>query len=272
MEQSRLKSAVREFWDKSSCGELAYAVGSDECAKLRTQALTRFQLEPYIHGFAKFEEGRGRDILEIGVGMGADHAEWERVSPRSLHGIDLTPRAVGHTTTRLQCEGLFSELRVGDAEALPYPDNSFDIVYSWGVLHHSPNTPQAFAEVLRVLRPGGVARIMIYHTWSFVGYMLWVRYALMAGRPWTPLRAIYGEHLESPGTKAYGITEARALLTGFSASHVRSLLSFGDLLQGAVGQRHNSMPLRIARAVWPRWLLRRLFPHHGLYLLIEAQK
>jgi ubiquinone/menaquinone biosynthesis C-methylase UbiE len=116
------------------------------------------------------------DVLEVGVGMGADHLEWARHMPRSLSGIDLTERAIAHTATRLALYGLRSDLRVADAEKLPFRDASFDLVYSWGVLHHSPDTPRAVREVLRVLRPGGLARVMIYHAHSMVGYMLWLRY------------------------------------------------------------------------------------------------
>ena len=96
--------------------------------------------------------------------MGADHLEWARSSPRSLTGIDLTDRAIQFTQERLGFYSLYSDLRVADAENLPFSDNSFDIVYSYGVLHHSPDTAQAIREVHRVLRPGGSARIMIYHS------------------------------------------------------------------------------------------------------------
>ena len=74
-------------------------------------------------------------------------------------------------------------MKEADAEHLPFPDDSFDIVYSWGVLHHSPDTPQAFSEAHRVLRPGGTLRAMIYHRPSIVGLMLWARYGFAAGRP-----------------------------------------------------------------------------------------
>jgi len=270
-ETSALKNAVRTFWDAASCGEV-YAEGDDPCARLRSHARARYALEPYIFAFAGFADGAGKDVLEVGVGMGADHAEWARVGPRTLSGVDLTPRAVEHTKARLACEGLVSDLRVADAEMLPYDDASFDLVYSWGVLHHSPDPPRAIREVFRVLRPGGTARIMIYHQWSLVGYMLWLRYALLAGRPWRSLRDVYAHHLESPGTKAYTLGEARAMLHGFRAVRVRSQLSFGDLLEGAVGQRHGGALLRAAKALWPRWLLKRVFARHGLMLLIEAQK
>jgi SAM-dependent methyltransferase len=204
--------------------------------------------------------------------MGADHLEWARSGPRSLTGIDLTPRAVKHTQARFDIYGLHSDLRVADAEQLPFADQSFDLVYSYGVLHHSPDTPRAVQEVKRVLRPGGVARVMVYHTWSMVGYMLWLRYALLAGRPTRTLADVYAHHLESPGTKTYTVGQARALFVGFSRVRVQSQLQFGDLLEGAVGQRHRGPLLTTAKALYPRWLVRRAFRHHGLALHIEATK
>src|SRR5712691_1878730 len=175
-----LKERVRGFWEKSACGEV-YATGSSLETALSAQAKTRYALEPYIKDLAGFSEAAGRDVLEIGVGMGADHAEWAKNRPQSLIGIDLTLRAVNYTRRRLNLDGLRSNLLVTDAERLPFADVSFDLVYSWGVLHHTPDTARAVREVLRVLRPGGVARIMIYHTHSLVGYMLWIRYGLLRG-------------------------------------------------------------------------------------------
>jgi ubiquinone/menaquinone biosynthesis C-methylase UbiE len=229
-------------------------------------------LEPYILPFAKFDEACGKDVLEIGVGMGADHAEWAKSQPRSLTGIDLTPRAIEHTRQRLAIYGFKSDLRVGDAESLPFRDESFDVVYSWGVLHHSPNTSQAVQEVFRVLRPNGVARVMIYHKYSVTGFMLWARYALLIGRPFRSLSDIFAKYMERPGTKAYTVQGARTLFEQFRHISVQTQLSFADLLQGEVGQRHRGVLLSSARTVWPRPLVRRIFKNQGLCLLIEAQK
>lgn len=262
---------VRAFWEDGSCGE-AYAQGADERERLEAHARARYALEPYIHDFAKFGEGRGRDVLEIGVGMGADHVEWAKAGPRSLTGIDLTQRAVDHTRRRLGLYGLASNVFPADAETLPFDDGSFDIVYSWGVLHHSPRTDVAIREVHRVLRPGGVARVMVYHKHSIVGALLWTRYALLAGRPGRSLADVYAEHLESPGTKAYTPDEARALFSGFSQVRTRVELSVGDLMQGAAGQRHRGTLLSLAKVLWPRPVVKRVFAGRGLFLMIEAVK
>lgn len=262
---------VRAFWEDGSCGE-AYAQGADERERLEAQARTRYQLEPYIHDFAKFAEGKGRDVLEIGVGMGADHLEWAKAGPRTLTGIDLTERAVEHTRRRLELYGLSSNVFPADAEKLPFEDGSFDIVYSWGVLHHSPRTDVAIGEVHRVLRPGGVARVMVYQKHSIVGALLWVRYALLAGRPGRSLADVYAEHLESPGTKAYTPDEAAKLFAGFRQVRMRVELSVGDLMQGAAGQRHRGPLLSLARVLWPRPVVKRVFARRGLFLMIEAVK
>lgn len=265
-----LKAEVRQFWDASSCGEI-YAKGLGTEWRLEKHAEARYRLEPYIRDFARFEEGSDQDILEIGVGMGADHLEWARSGPRRLAGVDLTPRAVAWTSQRLAAYGFVSELQEGDAEHLPFPDGSFDIVYSWGVLHHSPDTSQAFREARRVLRPGGVLRAMIYHRPSIVGLMLWARYGLATGHPACSLTDIYARHLESPGTKGYTVAEARGLVASFGASQIRSAVSFGDLLLGDAGQQHTGRSLTIAKQLWPRPLVRRL-PGLGLLLLIDARK
>jgi ubiquinone/menaquinone biosynthesis C-methylase UbiE len=264
------KKVVQEFWEQASCGEELY-LNAMTADGYRMQAAHRYRLEPYIECFADFASARGKRVLEIGVGLGADHQRFCE-SGATLSGIDLTARAVEHVRRRFQLLGLHSSLAVGDAEKLQFPNDSFDLVYSWGVLHHSPDTPKAFAEVHRVLRSGGTAKIMIYQTWSLVGLMLWTRYGLLRLRPWMTLAEIYARYLESPGTKAYTVEEARQLCAEFSSVDVRVVLTHGDLLESEAGQRHRGLLLKLARKIWPRALLRRWAGKYGLAMLIEARK
>ena len=116
-------ASVREFWEAEACGERY----GDE------QDRIRYELEPEIEPFAKFAEARGRKVLEIGVGMGADFLRWAR-NGADATGVDLTERAIGITKERLAAEGLEAHLQTANAQELPFEDASFDIVYSWGVL------------------------------------------------------------------------------------------------------------------------------------------
>lgn len=265
------KRNVADFWEASACGEV-YASGSEKREQFKNQAEARYALEPYILDFARFGEGAGREVLEIGVGMGADHEKWAEAKPNRLIGMDLTWRAVLLTRERLRLAGHPARVLIGDAERLPFSATRFDLVYSYGVLHHSPQTWVAIGEVARVIRTGGICRVMIYHRHSPVGWLLWVRYALLRGRLGLSLSEIYSQYLESPGTKAFTLTEAREMFQDFSEVLTKAKLGFGDLLQGEVGQRHRGLFLSILKLLWPRWCLKLFDGRIGLGLLIEARK
>lgn len=260
------KQLVHDFWDAASCGEALY-LERDNYAE---QSRRRYAIEPYIPAFAKFDESRGKRVLEVGVGLGADHERFARAGA-ILSGVDLTVRAVTHTRKRLAQLNLQSALQTADAEHLPFENASFDAVYSWGVLHHTPRTDAAIAEVHRVLAPGGEARVMLYNRHSVIGAMLWTRYALMKLRP-VGLRTVFAERMESPGTQAFTPAEARALFAAFRDVHVEVVLTHGDLLTSDAGQRHRGPLLTLAKAVWPRWLIRTFFGWAGFFLLITARK
>lgn len=210
------KDAVSAFWNNEACGE---RYGNE-------QERLRYELEPQIVGFAGFEDATGLDVLEIGVGMGADFVRWLRGGARAT-GVDLTDRAVELTRGRVAAEGHHPELRVADAESLPFPDESFDIVYSWGVLHHTPDTARAFREAIRVLRPGGRLKVMVYHRRSWVALAAWARFCLLRGRLRGSLRDAVAQ-IESPGTQAFTRSEARDLLGGLKDTVVRASLTRWD--------------------------------------------
>lgn len=268
---SYTKKNVKDFWNENSCGEDLY-LSNKKKDGYSEHSNKRYNLEGYlIFPFAEFEKSNGLKVLEIGVGLGADHQKFAE-SGALLNGIDLTERAIRHTSNRFKAFSLNSNLKVGDAENLDFESNLFDVVYSWGVLHHSPNTPKAISEVYRVLKPNGEAKIMIYHKWSLVGFMLWIRYALLNFKPWLTLNEIYSEYLESPGTKAYSISQAKKMFSNFKDIKITTLLSPHDLLESDAGQRHRGFILKMAYKIWPRFFLRYFFKNFGLTMLITAKK
>jgi SAM-dependent methyltransferase len=122
-----------------------------------------------------FDELRGKRVLEIGCGSGA-HARLLAEAGCQLTCVDITPGGVEMTRERLRVYGLEAEVLQMDAERLAFPDDSFDFVWSWGVIHHSANTASVVRQIARVLRPGGETRLMVYHRRSFFAL-----YVLLAG-------------------------------------------------------------------------------------------
>lgn len=212
---SDLKERVRQHWEEYPCGtSTADATPGTPDFYFQVER-ERYRLEPYILPFADFERWRGRRVLEVGVGLGTDFVRFARAGADCV-GIDLTEAAVAAVRERLSQEGLEAEVLVADAEALPFEDGCFDLVYSYGVLHHTPDTPRAVAEVRRVLRWDGEARIMLYSRRSWLALGAWLRWGLVRGKPWKSISELLAEHLESPGTKAYTQPELEELFAEFA--------------------------------------------------------
>jgi len=110
------------------------------------------------------------DVLEIGVGNGS-HAQLLAQECKSYTGIDLTAYAVSSTKKRFEIFDIAETIKQMDAEKLDFPSESFDYIWTWGVIHHSANTSKILKEMNRVLRPGGKATIMVYHR-SFLYYYI----------------------------------------------------------------------------------------------------
>ncbi|MGZ8842234.1 MAG: class I SAM-dependent methyltransferase [Pyrinomonadaceae bacterium] len=264
------KGAVKAHWQREPCGSRNIAT-EDRRDFFNRIEQERYQLEPYIPAFARFADGRDKRVLEIGVGAGTDFINWVRHGADAT-GVDLTEQGVSLTQERLSLEELTAIVEVADAEELPFPDESFDIIYSYGVLHHSPDTAKAIREVHRVLKLGGTARIMIYHAHCWVGFLLWIAYCLGRFRPWKSPRWAIFHYLESPGTKAYTKDEASALFSAFSQTAIRTQLSHGDLLNLGTYQRHTGWYHKLALELYPRWALKLIGNGLGMAMLIEARK
>ena len=161
-----LKRRIRSFWNAQPCGtKFARAtVGTAEFFQEIEQH--RYRTEWHIPEIVKFPAWRGHDVLEVGCGLGTEGVNFARAGARYV-GIDLSEVSVEWTRKRFALEGLRGAFRVADAEALPFEDAAFDLVYSHGVLHHTADIAKAVDEAYRVLKPRGTAIVMVYHRNSY---------------------------------------------------------------------------------------------------------
>ena len=200
-------------------------------------------------------------VLEIGVGMGTDLVRWARGGAR-VTGVDLSPRCVDLAGRRLRAQGLDGAVQVMDAEDLRFADDAFDIVYSFGVLHHVPNPQRAFQEIRRVLRPGGVFFGAVYNRHSY--FVLQMRARRLLARKhrdesWARrlARVEHGDSGAAPLVRLFTRTELR-----------RELLAAG--FEDVVIRRRHLGIVRLRRVI-PLGVEDSLARVAGWYLVHEAR-
>ena len=236
MNNVELKQEVAAFWNQASCGTTITNREKFSREYYEEIEAYRYRLEPEIFSFAQFTRFRDKKVLEVGIGAGTDFIQWVRAGAEA-YGVDLTEEAVANVQHRLQAYGLSAaEVRVADAENLPYDDEQFDLVYSWGVIHHSPDTEKALAEIVRCTKPGGAIKLMLYNRRSLYALYHYLKFALLRGRPFRSFSDVIYRHWESIGTKAYTVREVRQMMAKhpLTIANINSTASSYDLkLDGA---------------------------------------
>jgi len=149
--------AIREYWNGATPMKF-----DDEAWTYLQKRTFRYELQDYMHDSFRFEGWDGKKVLEIGCGSGIDAVEFAR------HGadvtvIDIAPNAVTLAKKLAVEANVQIEVIEYDGHTLPYSDSQFDLVYSYGVLHHIPWRDEVLREVLRVLKPDGRMMAMLYN-------------------------------------------------------------------------------------------------------------
>ena len=202
------ESDIYAFWDRHPCGE-KFVGGSDryrgDYEKFFSEYDSyRYRTEGHILGCLDDLDLRDKQLLEVGLGQGADSEQLIRRGAR-WSGLDLTPESIARVRTRLSLRHLpFVALKQGSVLEIPYPDNSFDMVYSHGVLHHVPDIHQAQREIWRVLKPGGELVVMMYAKNS-LNYRLSIAVVRRLG-----LLVLYTLKLDPGGMAGQHLANARA--------------------------------------------------------------
>jgi SAM-dependent methyltransferase len=202
---------VKTFWEGNPCGSTTSAERASRLRYFLEVERFRYGSAPSIKEVAAFDRYAGKRVLEIGCGIGTDGAQFA-LGGADYVGVDLTEAAAELARENFEVRGLQGEFVVTDAEQLPFPDDSFDHVYSYGVIHHTPHPDRVVAEIRRVLRVGGTVTVMLYNRNS-VNYYVEIMFLRKLGR--ALLRPSW-----SPGVIATVLRLPRQTLEG----HRRNLL------------------------------------------------
>lgn len=156
------QNKVREFWNNAV--PMTFV---DKPMTYEEKRKFRYELQDYMHDVFRFDSFKGKRVLEIGVGGGLDTSEFLR-NGAEVVSIDFSQLSVKSANALLKEAKLNGNISLSDAKRLPFKDREFDVVYSFGVIHHIPGVDKVLEEIKRVLHPGGTFMGMVYNKESLL--------------------------------------------------------------------------------------------------------
>jgi SAM-dependent methyltransferase len=262
---------VKQYWDGRPCNlrHSPRPVGTqeyfDEVEK------RKYFVEPHIPAFADFPRWRGKNVLEIGCGIGTDSINFVR-NGANLTIVELSTESLEITKHRFALEGLKADFINGDAEQLGrlLPSGiNFDLIYSFGVIHHTPHPERVIKAISERLKPGGELRIMLYARFSWKVLWIYLRYGWLEPWNWRNLVDKYSEaQIGSPVSHVYSRREIPALLHDFEVVSLAKDHIFPYRISDYVQYRYVKLwRFRLIPSSWFRWLETQL----GWHLLVVAR-
>jgi len=222
------KNEVQKQWNNDPCGS-HYAdsdVGRAEWFQ-QNQDYHYGIYAPWLPDLMEFSRHAGERVLEIGGGLGNDLSQFAR-NGALVTDLDLSSGHLRLAQENFALNGLSGEFCHGDAEDMPFADNHFDLVYSCGVIHHTPNTQRVIDEIYRVLKPGGRAIIMVYaeNSWAYWKYIIW-DIGICQGQlmSWSPAHLMshnveVSENGAAPLVKVYSAARLRRMFRQFEGIEI----------------------------------------------------
>jgi SAM-dependent methyltransferase len=240
---------VRGFWELHINNEYYTEEKRASEAYFREIEDRRYRFHYHLRALFSALRGSHGKLLEVGCGIGVDSIQLARCG-FEVTAVDLTENALVVARDFAAHHGVSVDFRLGNAEGLEFPDETFDVVYSFGVLHHTPDIEKAVAEVHRVLKPGGTAYVMLYHRDSLVNLV----HRLLR----LPYESPRSRKDQCPVVYTFSRRAARKLFSEFSDVSVRAEYPFTFGFGGLLGVQS------------PLWLRRALGRTIGWHLMITA--
>jgi 2-polyprenyl-3-methyl-5-hydroxy-6-metoxy-1,4-benzoquinol methylase len=265
---------VRRYWDERPCNirHSPKPVGSREY--FDEVEARKYFVEPHIPAFAEFDRWRGKRVLEVGCGIGTDSVNFARAGAH-LTAVDLSTESLRIAQQRAEVMGVADRIQFvhANAEELSSAVSGppYDLIYSFGVIHHTPRPERALEQMRALAAPGGTLKLMIYHrrSWKALGIVV----SKGHGSFWKAdeLIARYSEaQTGCPVTYSYTRSQARELVerSGFRVHEVSVDHVFPYRVRDYVEYRYVKEP-------YFRWMPEPLFRAFerrcGWHLLVTAR-
>jgi 2-polyprenyl-3-methyl-5-hydroxy-6-metoxy-1,4-benzoquinol methylase len=249
---------VREYWDRRPCNIRHSTKPPGSREYFDEVERRKYFVEPHIPGFAEFPRWQGKRVLEIGCGIGTDTINFARNGAR-VTAVDLSEKSLEMARRRAEVFGLGDRIRFchGSAEALAdiVPPESYDLVYSFGVIHHTPHPGRVMEQLRKYVRPGSTVKIMVYHRHSWKVFWILMTYGKCRFWRLEELVARYSEaETGCPVTYSYSKGEFRNLLerSGFHVKQIQAEHIFPYRIRDYVQYRY-------IKEWYFRWMPDRLF-------------
>ena len=261
---------VGAYWDARPCNlrHSSQAVGSEPYfAEVEAK---KYRVEPHIPQFADFSRWQGKRVLELGCGLGTDTINFARAGAR-VTAVDLSGASLALARRRAEVFNLDITFYQGNAEELTtfVPIEPYDLVYSFGVIHHTPHPHRVIEAIRRYMGPDSFLKLMVYHRHSWK--VLWILLKYGRGAFWN-LDEVVARHSEAqtgcPVTYTYTRASIRELLSGFDILDLHVDHIFPYKIEDYLHHRYTKV--WYFRQLPPGWF-RRLEHRWGWHLCVTAQ-
>jgi 2-polyprenyl-3-methyl-5-hydroxy-6-metoxy-1,4-benzoquinol methylase len=264
---------VRRYWDARPCNirHSQKPVGSKEY--FDEVEARKYLVEPHIPGFAEFDRWAGKRVLEVGCGIGTDSINFARAGAH-LTAVDLSTESLNIARQRAEVMGVADRIEFVQANAEELTSavtGRYDLVYSFGVVHHTPHPERAIEQIRALVAPQGTLKLMVYHRRSWK--VFWIVVTKGYGRFWKTGELV-ATHSEAqtgcPVTFSYTRREGRELVErgGFHVTDVGVDHVFPYRIRDYVEHRYVKQP-------YFRWMPERMFRaferRFGWHLLVTAE-
>ncbi len=261
---------VRRFWNQQPCNirHSPKPIGTRDY--FDEVEWRKYFVEPHIPVFAQFQRWNGKKVLELGCGIGTDSINFARAGA-CLAAVELSEKSLGICRKRFEVYGLQGDFYCGNVEQLSsfLPIQAYDLIYAFGVIHHTPHPERVFAEIRKYCSPQTEIRVMLYSKWSWKVFWIILKYGRGAFWRVAELVRAYSEaQTGCPVTYYYSFRDVRALLKGFAILEIRKDHIFPYVVEKYINYEYK-------REWYFRWMPRPLFRclegKLGWHTLIVAQ-